>query len=438
MNSACFSRHLRKLDGLACRATQPALLSSYSSVAFESKLKDSSYGRWFNKTLAAAGALGAASAFSWLSKPVLHAEEMSAEYRPPVEFKSRFSALTRQKPLDEFGQMAWAVKNLEIEEAKRLLRRQPHLATLIDLEGNTLFHVAAQESDRYGAHPKEAETMLHMLLGCGWGVVDQKNRKGRRAEVVSQDLAPAGVITDLLSKRSLAFYEPLRAEKPLSLCGELSPVPDKWLYPVQDEQRRSYAGVVKRAVPAEKCSEWMDIVEEKGAWIQTPGQPRKVCWYVSQEFADCPYRYSGLEYPATVYPPFMQEIMAEICKICGIPPSDYPNSCNVNIYSDHTQAVGWHSDDEVMFQGLAGDTRILSFSLGVDREFCWRLQGTSTTLGSTQLGDGDVMTMEGLFQKHYKHSVPASTQPAGKRINFTFRWIKVKAHAADADVKAAR
>ena len=51
---------------------------------------------------------------------------------------------------------------------------------------------------------------------------------------------------------------------------------------------------------------------------------------------------------------------------------EYPNSCNVNIYDDQSQEapndklftneprkveVGWHSDDEVLFQGLAGDTR---------------------------------------------------------------------------------
>merc|ERR1712039_506448 len=101
-------------------------------------------------------------------------------------------------------------------------------------------------------------------------------------------------------------------------------------------------------------------------------------------------------------------------------------------YEDGSNEVGWHSDDEVYFQSLSGDTRIISFSLGSARDFCWRLQGTDKTLGSAPLGHGDIMTMEGLFQKHYKHSVPVSDAPCGRRLNFTFRWIRVKAHAEDA------
>lgn len=49
-----------------------------------------------------------------------------------------------------------------------------------------------------------------------------------------------------------------------------------------------------------------------------------------------PYRYSGLEYPAVVYPAVMLEIREELCRICGIE-DDYPNSCNANIYQDGSQ-----------------------------------------------------------------------------------------------------
>merc|ERR1712087_347594 len=193
-----------------------------------------------------------------------------------------------------------------------------------------------------------------------------------------------------------------------------------------------------RAVDEARCKEWFDIALEQAPWQGLPDVPRKVAWFVSEDFADVPYRYSGLEYPATVFPPWMQEIRRTVCEQCGIPPEQYPNSCNVNVYDDHTGEVGWHSDDEVMFQSLSGDTRIISFSLGSARDFCWRLQGTTDTLGAVPLGDGDIMTMEGLFQKHYKHSVPATPSPFGKRINFTFRWIEVKAHAEDAGTKGVQ
>lgn len=277
-----------------------------------------------------------------------------------------------------------------------------------------------------------------MLLQNGWQVVDQKNKVGERADVVAKRLDPKGPVGRVLGSRSLCFKEPLRVEAPLQLLGESSPKPWTWQYPVQDEQRRSFAGVNFRAFSAEQCSRWMNLLLEEGCWIQLPGVPRKVIWYVSEDCADVPYRYSGLEFPATVYPPFMREICKELCTLCGIPEGQYPNSCNVNVYDDGTHEVGWHSDDEVLFQGLACDTRILSLSLGSARDFSWRLQGTSEALGSVPLGDGDVATMEGLFQKHYKHAVPATSQPRGKRINLTFRWIRVKADGVDAGVAAAK
>jgi len=338
-------------------------------------------------------------------------------------------------PGDEAGQLAWAVKNLDVDKVRQVLDKWPHGATLLDPEDNTLFHLAASQTSRGSAQPAAAEEVLKLLLRSGWDVVDMKNRKGERAELVAARLDPAGTMTQLLKGRSHDFQEKLRPEQPIVLVGDQSPCPWKWEYTLQDEQRRSFAGVLKAAFPPEKCAEWTQAHMEKGIWIQPEGVPRRTAWYVSPDCADCPYRYSGLEYAPTVFPPFMEEIRAEVCKLCGIPPEEYPNSCNVNVYRDQTHEVGWHSDDEVMFQGLSGDTRIISFSLGVPRDFCWRLQGTTETVGSVPLGDGDIMTMEGLFQKHYKHSVPPATSKCGSRINMTFRWIVVKAHAADASTK---
>jgi len=376
---------------------------------------------------AAAGALRTSSSPAAL--------EESPDYAPPPRFSGSFAELPARPPSDEAGQLAWAVKNLEVEQVRSALRTWPKGAALVDKEDNTLFHLAAAHPERCAAQPAVAAEVIAMLLRSGWSVVDQKNQRGERAETVAARLDKTGPAKQLLTARSRNFSESIRPQEPLQLIGEASPRAWLWEYPVQDEQRRSFAGVNYRAFSEEQCAKWMDTLLREGAWANIPGVPRKTIWYVSEDHADCPYRYSGLEYPATVFPKFMLEIREELCKLCGIPEGDYPNSCNINVYEDHTQEVGWHSDDEVYFQGLAGDTRIISFSLGAARDFCWRLQGTTETLGSVALGDGDVMTMEGLFQKHYKHSVPASNQPAQKRINMTFRWIRVKAHAVDAGVK---
>ncbi|CAE8639288.1 unnamed protein product [Polarella glacialis] len=385
---------------------------------------------------AAAAALGIVAAGALHSGRSALTLEEQPTYVPPPRFGGLFAELPSKPPSDEASQLAWAVKYLEVDKLRSALQKWPHGAALIDQEDNTLFHVAAGEPARYAAQPQAAAEVVALLLRSGWSVVDQKNCHGERADVVAARLDSNGPARQLLQTRSRSFTELLRSEDPLRLIGEMTPKPWEWSYPVQDEQHRCWAGVNLRAFPEELSQKWMQALLEKGHWFSLPGVPRKTAWYVSEECADCPYRYSGLEYTPVVFPDFMLEIREELCKLCGIPEGQYPNSCNVNVYQDGTSEVGWHSDDEVMFQGIAGDTRIISLSLGSARDFCWRLQGTTETVGSVSLGDGDVMTMEGLFQKHYKHSVPVSDKPCGKRINLTFRWIKVKAHAVDAGVKA--
>jgi len=40
-----------------------------------------------------------------------------------------------------------------------------------------------------------------------------------------------------------------------------------------------------------------------------------------------------------------------------------------------------------------------------------------------QLRDGDLCTMEGMFQKYYDHRVPREDKKVGPRINITWRWL---------------
>lgn len=357
-------------------------------------------------------------------------------YMPPARIDVPFAHISSSSSDDPGISLAWAVKNLDVDRAKGILDKWPHGATLVDKDNNTLFHIAALENQRFGSQPEAAKEMMHVLLKNGWQVVDQKNKNGERAEVVAKRAAPNGVPSKLLKARSHDFSEKLRAERQLQLVGEQSAVPWEWEYRVQDDQRRAYAGVALKSVPQEKCSRWMETAWNDAPW-HVMEEGRKVAWFVAEDCIDCPYRYSGHEHPGNLYPQFMQEITEEVCgRICGIPKEEWPNCCNVVAYDDAKAEVGWHSDDEVYFQSLSDDTRIISFSLGASRDFLWRLQGTDNTLGCVSLGDGDVMTMEGLFQKHYKHSVPKSLVPCGKRLNFTFRYIVAKAHADDAETAA--
>eukprot|EP00747_Dinoflagellata_sp_TGD_P150518 gnl/TRDRNA2_/TRDRNA2_177121_c0_seq3.p1 gnl/TRDRNA2_/TRDRNA2_177121_c0~~gnl/TRDRNA2_/TRDRNA2_177121_c0_seq3.p1 ORF type:complete len:403 (+),score=61.18 gnl/TRDRNA2_/TRDRNA2_177121_c0_seq3:68-1210(+) len=358
-------------------------------------------------------------------------------YVPPHRFHGSFANLPR--PTDDASRLACSVKNLETGKVKEILEKWPHGATLIDKDDNTLFHLAASESQRYTAQPEAADEMFAVLLQRGWQVVDQKNKDGERAEIVAKRVAPEGRPRQLLTARSHDFKEMPRTERSLQLVGEQSTTPWLWEYPVYDLQRRAFAGVVWKAVEPEQCSKWMQRAVKEFPW-DTTNDGRQVAWFVSKDCSDCPYRYSGNEHAGHIFDSCMEEIRDEVCgRICGIPREQYPNCCNVNVYPGGNPPegeVGWHADDEVYFQSLSDDTRIISFSLGAHRDFKWRLQGTDATLGTVSLGDGDVMTMEGLFQKHYKHSVPKSATPCGPRLNFTFRWIVAKAHAEDAGTAA--
>merc|ERR1711874_543420 len=109
---------------------------------------------------------------------------------------------------------------------------------------------------------------------------------------------------------------------------------------------------------------------------------------------------------------------------CGIlDKKDWPNSCNLNLYEDGAMSVGWHSDDERLFQGKFRDILIVSLSLGVKRRFELRLnwpEEGEKPLRGMLLGSGDIMTMEGMTQKHFQHRVPKEDDIEGPRINLTW------------------
>merc|ERR1719163_85054 len=96
---------------------------------------------------------------------------------------------------------------------------------------------------------------------------------------------------------------------------------------------------------------------------------------------------------------------------------------------DGAMSVGWHADDEMIFQGKFDDIRILSISFGQARTFELRMNWPEDherkyKRMSMTLGNGDLATMEGMVQRHYQHRVPKEDNVDGPRINLTWRWIK--------------
>lgn len=113
--------------------------------------------------------------------------------------------------------------------------------------------------------------------------------------------------------------------------------------------------------------------------------------------------------------------------LCGLKePTEWPNSCNLNLYENGCHAVGWHADDEHLFQGKFQDCLIISLSLGSTRRFDLKMQHPPRQMYNLKLASGDLCTMEGMTQRHYKHRVPKEPSDLcpGPRVNLTWRWIK--------------
>jgi len=226
------------------------------------------------------------------------------------------------------------------------------------------------------------------------------------------------------------FWEEPRVSTGLKLIGEECNEGHKWRYLLKDENRRCYAAFHPSPFTEDHLKTYFERVRDGTDWKQPEGPmgliPRKTAWMVS-EGCTCTYRYGRIEVEPQVYPPWMVDLMKEVMPYCGIKfMDDWPSCCNVNLYEDGGMSVGWHADDERLFQGKFEDIRILSLSLGVKRRF--ELRANWPEEGEKQhrrvmLGSGDLMTMEGMVQKHFQHRVPKEDNIQGPRINLTWRWI---------------
>jgi len=155
---------------------------------------------------------------------------------------------------------------------------------------------------------------------------------------------------------------------------------------------------------------------------------RATSWMV-QRGCTCTYAYGGVDVLPEVFPPWMHELMELCMPLCGLREDAWPNSCNLNLYESGKAGVGWHADDEELFQGTydEADVQIISLSLGATRTFELRTKATDAKgereVFSVALADGDLCTMEGLTQHFYQHAVPEETA-TGPRINLTWRHIR--------------
>lgn len=241
-------------------------------------------------------------------------------------------------------------------------------------------------------------------------------------------------------------WEEPRKDTGLTLVQEdakLSAPQAKWVYAVHDDSRRCYAGCLRKALTETQSRHFFEAIRDDTSWGRPAPKsgrapPRKTAFMV-QEGCQCRYQYSGITVEPQAFPRCVQKLMAKVMPLFGIRDrSLWPNCCNVNLYEDGGHSVGWHTDDERIFQGKFQDIRILSMSFGQTRSFemrpIWPEDGEKTHY-KVLLGNGDLATMEGMFQKHYLHRVPKDASQ-GPRINLTWRWV-VK-HMPECPMKTPR
>ena len=216
-----------------------------------------------------------------------------------------------------------------------------------------------------------------------------------------------------------------------------------------------------RLFSADELAGWWDDLHPQrfdgrpGAWEAGHHQGvellRRTAWWVAPP-CTCEYVYEDTRAP-TVHDAALADVVAavtaRVAAACGVE-ANPPNSCNLNYYPPGG-GVGFHADDEPIFGGATDEKLIISLSLASaadaaigdgTRRFELRKSGgapDATALHSIELAHGDLVTMEGLFQTAWEHSVwpgdrmdiitekdggGGDKHARGGRINLTWRWIR--------------
>ncbi|CAE7023242.1 ALKBH3 [Symbiodinium natans] len=247
-----------------------------------------------------------------------------------------------------------------------------------------------------------------LLTTLNEGVLRRVGVPKRKAKEVMNDVED-------LRRGAWAQPEPPREEVPMPTVAELgSKVRQGWHHVLKDDVLRSYASMCRSAVPQDLAWRWFEQLRTQLPWqdlcderYQGEGKhiPRRTIFTVFNG-CNCVYKYSGVAVKPTIEPDFVAEIRKYCVGISGL--TTQPNCCNINLYRDGHDSVGWHTDDEELFEGGYKDITILSLSLGATRTFEVKKQPGPSAKGKSHKGPaeasfevrhGDICTMEGMFQR---------------------------------------
>lgn len=129
------------------------------------------------------------------------------------------------------------------------------------------------------------------------------------------------------------------------------------------------------------------------------------------------YDYSGIALRPLPWTDLLREIKRRI-EDCT---DQTFNAVFLNLYRDHNDSMGFHSDDE---RELGKNPVIASLTFGATRIFLLKHKfNKDLPLVKIPLESGTVLLMKGETQHNWKHGINKQTAPCGPRVNLTFRTL---------------
>lgn len=273
-----------------------------------------------------------------------------------------------------------------------------------------------------GSRPVRRNAFSKLARSIGPSVSDRRGRSpGRRPVGLKRKGRGKGL-------RVAPRPEPERTleDSPLFSGGTSGPLSLKpsWEEKLHDPLRRSFVSFRGGAFEEATLRKWWGLLADGIKWekpmVGKNRLPRSAAWLTTNG-CTCEYKYGSTAWPTRPMERWFLDLTDEVCRACGV--KERPNSCNANFYDDGGESVGWHADDEPLFEGTKRDTLIISLSLGEGRAFELCPNDDPEDVTSILLRNGDICTMEGLCQRHYKHRVPREPRVRKARINLTWRWV---------------
>ena len=129
------------------------------------------------------------------------------------------------------------------------------------------------------------------------------------------------------------------------------------------------------------------------------------------------YDYSGISLHPLPWTDLLREIRRRVedCTDARF------NAVFLNLYRDHNDSMGFHSDDE---KELGKNPVIASVTFGATRTFLLKHKFRKDIPPvKIPLEAGTVLLMKGATQLFWKHGFNKQTVPCGPRVNLTFRML---------------